>query len=145
MPLSPVPQPTSKITFGWIVIQSSRASISSLASRATTAASAYLTGDQIMLFKKLMFLLPPTCVLCGLTSRQPSNICLPCQKNLPILAHHCPQCAQILPTSEALCVTCLQTPPPFDHTFALFPYVPPIIRLIRALKFQHKLNHAELL
>jgi ComF family protein len=89
------------------------------------------------------FLLPPICILCG-AHNETKNICLPCQKDLPILSHHCPQCAHILPINT-VCGTCSANPPPFNHTFALFPYQPPIIRLIRGLKFHRQLSHAHLL
>jgi ComF family protein len=88
------------------------------------------------------FLLPPTCILCGANS-EAHNICLPCHKSLPILSHHCPQCAHLLPTNT-LCASCASNSPSFDHTYALFPYQPPVIRLITGLKFHHQLSHARL-
>lgn len=92
-------------------------------------------------------LLPPACVLCGAHGKSAQNICAPCEQALPILPQHCPQCAQFLTfsTDEALrCGACLHSPPPFDRTFALFPYAPPIVQLIVKLKFQGQLSHAKL-
>lgn len=96
----------------------------------------------MQLLEKLMFLLPSTCVLCGSLSRQ--LLCAPCQHVLPILSHHCLQCAQIQSTDKQ-CGACLRKPPPYDRTFALFPYQAPIVRLITDLKFQGHLAHAKLL
>jgi ComF family protein len=69
---------------------------------------------------------------------------------LPILPRNCRQCAQFLtstslPAQDLHCGSCLKTPPPFDATYALFPYFPPIIGLIRQLKFKHQLTHAKAL
>ena len=92
-------------------------------------------------------LLPPACNLCGYATRRSLNICSACQKDLPILSHTCPQCAQYLlqtGTKDYTCGACQSHPPPFDRTLALFPYVAPIIQLIIALKFQHQLSHAKL-
>lgn len=88
-------------------------------------------------------LLPFTCILCR--ERSTTYFCHYCQKDLPILSHHCPKCAEILPFSASTCGACLTNPPPFDCTYALFPYEKPIIKLIIALKFQHKLNYANVL
>lgn len=99
-----------------------------------------------MFFENRIFLLPPICLFCGAESRKPLNACQPCLNDLPILTHHCPQCAQTLSAADdQKCGACLNQPPPFDHTYALFPYEPPIVRLISALKFQHQLSHAKLL
>jgi len=89
--------------------------------------------------------IPSSCVLCGETN--PSLLCDECQKNLPILSQCCPQCARFLP-SDALnlrCGQCVSSSPPFDCTYALFPYQPPLIQLIIQLKFQHHLSHAKVL
>lgn len=94
------------------------------------------------------WLLPPTCLLCGNNWQNTHNICVNCQKSLPILPHHCPQCAQFLPaaiTNPIKCGACLRNPPPFNATYALFAYEQPIISMIIKLKFQHQLGIAELL
>lgn len=91
-------------------------------------------------------LLPPMCVLCGYPAHHSSNICIPCQQELPILSHACRRCAQFLHATESLdliCGACLKGPTPFDFTHALFPYQPPIMQLIIQLKFQHQLSHAK--
>lgn len=64
---------------------------------------------------------------------------------LPILPHHCPQCAQFLRGTPLgfRCGDCIQQERAFDRTYALFPYEAPIIKMISALKFQHQLIYAE--
>jgi ComF family protein len=90
------------------------------------------------------WLMPRLCVLCGNLAQQELNLCQPCQQNLPILPDSCPQCAQFLAAKlNSRCGACLSHSPPFDRTFALFPYAPPIIPLIIQLKFQHQLSIAE--
>jgi len=87
-------------------------------------------------------------VICGLATQTSFNICHPCQQDLPILPHSCPQCAQFLPAAQitdAVCGACLKNPPPFHITHAAFPYEPPIIQLIIKLKFQHQLSYAQAL
>lgn len=105
------------------------------------------------------WLLPPCCVLCGNLTHSSDNICAACQKTLPILPEHCPQCARFLPTMAGMpnlgierthlnkrrCGVCLNQEPPFDITYALFPYEAPIIQLIIKLKFQQQLSHAQAL
>jgi ComF family protein len=63
---------------------------------------------------------------------------------LPILSHHCPRCAKFL-SQTIICGSCQKNPPPYEVIHALFPYEQPIIQLITALKFQHKLSHANML
>jgi ComF family protein len=43
------------------------------------------------------------------------------------------------------CGTCLRYPPPYERTYALFPYQAPIERMITRLKFQHQLSDARAL
>lgn len=108
------------------------------------------SGKLIRLFSRYSYntLLPPSCILCGYATTRSLNICANCQKDLPILSHSCLQCAQFLLYTDNLqliCGACLKRPPPFDRTYALFPYQPPIIHLIIALKFQHQLSHAKVM
>jgi ComF family protein len=90
------------------------------------------------------YFLPPTCLFCAKPSSQSQSICAACHKDLPILADHCRQCAQVLPkalsfNANKICGACLKHPPPFERTHALFVYQPPIIRLIASFKFEHQL------
>ncbi|MBV9575689.1 MAG: ComF family protein [Gammaproteobacteria bacterium] len=97
-------------------------------------------------------LLPSVCILCGLSLHAQSSayFCRACLQNLPILPQACRQCAQFLPAMQAtpiplICGMCLQHSPPFEATYALFPYAPPISNLIIQLKFHHQLSHANAL
>ena len=92
-------------------------------------------------------LLPAMCVLCNHRAHPANNLCDACRCDLPSLSHGCRQCAAFLPESnhlDLLCGDCLQNPPPFERIYALFPYEPPVMQLIIALKFQHKLSHSRL-
>lgn len=86
------------------------------------------------------------CLLCG-TSTDKVHLCSACFHSLPILPHHCPQCAHFLPgnyKNEHLCGRCQKQTPPFERTFALFPYYSPIMSMITQLKFHHQLAYAAL-
>ncbi|VVC75110.1 Orotate phosphoribosyltransferase [Aquicella siphonis] len=94
------------------------------------------------------WLLPASCLLCGDNTHDDMPVCQPCQLDLPILPHHCFQCAQFLPTCTSdvvKCGICLNNPPGFAATYALFPYEPPIIQWIIRLKFHHQLHIARAL
>ena len=97
--------------------------------------------------KMATWLLPYTCTFCKNLSDRTQDLCHACLRDLPILTHSCPRCANILPQQQQnlLCGQCIQTPPPFNETHALFIYHPPITKLILDLKFQHALAHARLL
>lgn len=84
------------------------------------------------------------CILCGFQKTEANNICDKCQHDFPILPDHCQQCAQFLSTAiDSVCGTCLTQPPPFDRTYALFPYEAPIMQLIIRLKFRYQLTIAK--
>jgi ComF family protein len=91
---------------------------------------------------------PPTCLLCHYPSNTAEDLCRACFFDLPILHESCIQCAKTLPESEAkhlVCGKCLQSPPPFDRTYALFAYQSPITKLIMELKFHECLVNANVL
>lgn len=91
-------------------------------------------------------LLVPSCILCGQNKHLASFICIPCEKDLPMLMTRCRCCAQKISGSENLiCGACQKQPPPFELSYALFPYEPPISKLITALKFHSQLQYANLL
>jgi len=77
------------------------------------------------------------CLLCGAqTGREP--LCPPCIGELPALADSCPRCALPSPAA-AVCGTCLNRPPHFDATLALWRYEFPCDRLVQALKYRAQL------
>jgi ComF family protein len=92
--------------------------------------------------------LAPTCVLCGHFTKRSLDVCVFCEKELPWLTQACSQCALPLPADTPMgqkCGHCLQHPPPFEKTLALFHYQTPIDRLITRLKFQQRLTYAKLI
>jgi ComF family protein len=78
------------------------------------------------------------CVLCGSMSHD-GLWCADCDQALPYLATpHCPVCA--LPTSGGkTCGQCLQQPPLFTSTTAVFSYAFPLDKLIQAMKYGEQL------
>jgi ComF family protein len=90
-------------------------------------------------------IIPNVCLLCGLRSYEPYDLCAVCEKALPWSEHGCLQCGLPLITEEHHCGHCLQDPPPFEKTLSLFHYEEPIPQIISALKFGHQLNYAHLL
>ncbi len=77
------------------------------------------------------------CLLCGAESGA-GLLCAPCAAELPVLPEPCPRCA--LPsTAGAVCGSCLNHPPHFDGTLALWRYEFPCDRLIQALKYRARL------
>ena len=86
-------------------------------------------------------LIPRACLLCRTPTQEPHHLCRACAKELPILSHSCQKCAQFLPAAERRQLTCGQCqsdPPPYNKVFALFPYQPPLPRLIAGLKFEEQ-------
>jgi len=100
-----------------------------------------------MFWKSLInILLPRACLLCRTVTHEPHHLCTPCVKELPILSHSCQKCAQFLHSSERrqlICGQCLSDPPPFHTVFALFPYQPPLPKLVAGLKFEQQFSHGE--
>jgi len=77
------------------------------------------------------------CLLCGEESG-PELLCAACAAELPALAEHCPQCA--LPSrAGAVCGSCLDRPPHYDRTLALWRYEFPCDQLVQALKYRARL------
>jgi ComF family protein len=90
-------------------------------------------------------LIPRACLLCRTLTHEAHHLCVPCSKELPILSYSCQKCAQFLHASERrqlTCGQCLTNPPPFDIVFALFPYQPPLPKLVAGLKFEEQFSIA---
>ena len=101
-------------------------------------------------------LLPPVCLLCGAAPEADTSLCHRCWACLPRVGHACERCALPLPDAalpdgrpqgDALrcCSDCLIHPPPFDSACAAFRYAFPVDRLVRALKYRHRLAVVPLL
>lgn len=77
------------------------------------------------------------CALCG-TESGSELLCAACTAELPALYECCPQCALPFP-GGAVCGSCLNDPPHFDGTLALWRYEFPCDRLVQALKYRARL------
>lgn len=79
--------------------------------------------------------LPRGCALCDATlGAAEDGLCEPCARALPgRLSTRCPRCG--IAAGATHCGACRRTPPPFERTFVLADYAPPIDRLVHALKF----------
>jgi ComF family protein len=77
------------------------------------------------------------CLLCGAESGA-ELLCASCISDLPTLPECCPRCALPSPAG-AVCGSCLNHPPHFDGTLALWRYEFPCDRLIQALKYRARL------
>ncbi len=95
--------------------------------------------------KLRQFLPAQPCLLCGSLSND-GLWCGECDADLPYLrpGQHCPQCALPSPLG-ALCGQCLQHPPPFDASRAVFAYHFPLDKLIQQLKYAEELPLAHAL
>lgn len=97
-------------------------------------------------------LMPPVCVLCGDPGTRddylPIDLCSPCQADLPRLVSACARCAEPLTGNlamEALCGQCQINPPAFNRCMAMLAYHPPVDHLIQSVKFNNRLELAQLL
>jgi len=93
---------------------------------------------------KIQHLLPKQpCILCGAPSHD--VWCSACDAALPCLnPAHCPVCA--LPVLDGLiCGLCLQQPPHFKRTLAVYAYAFPLNKLVLAFKYGEKFHLAKLL
>lgn len=89
-------------------------------------------------------ILPQNCILCG-SACDRQQLCTGCSGDLPFhRTPSCPICALPSPQAE-VCGECLKHPPHFDATFAIFSYDFPANALLRALKYQGRLEIAEFL
>ena len=77
------------------------------------------------------------CLLCG-AQTGPEPLCPACIAELPALPESCPRCALPSPAA-AVCGSCLNRPPHFDATLALWRYEFPCDGLVQALKYRARL------
>jgi len=77
------------------------------------------------------------CLLCGAETGS-ELLCAACIGELPALAESCPRCALPSPAA-AVCGSCLNRPPHFDATLALWRYEFPCDGLVQALKYRAQL------
>jgi ComF family protein len=83
-------------------------------------------------------ILPQICILCHEASYE--ILCQPCMQALPWQnSTSCAICAKPLSAKQTQCGDCLNTPPHFDYTQAIFHYKPPLKHLIHHAKYNENL------
>jgi len=81
-------------------------------------------------------------MLCSSHEGGETGLCKPCLQSLPW--HSAPQCPQCGLLSDGLiCGSCLNAPPSFDATQALFSYDYPLDRLLQHYKYRESLHLAD--
>jgi ComF family protein len=89
----------------------------------------------------LKSLLAQYCLLCASHEGAELGLCADCLVELPWHNEsQCPQCA--LPSNGLTCGRCLNTPPCFDATLAVFSYHYPVDRLLQHYKYHDMLQLA---
>ena len=89
-------------------------------------------------------LLPGCCVLCGILSKRPMDLCRGCEADLPFNQNACQCCSlpfghtsqpsQDVETNTAICGACLSNPPSFSRCVAPLRYEFPANKLINQFK-----------
>lgn len=64
-----------------------------------------------------------------------SSICCGCLSLLSYANNNCTQCGVELQNHNAICGSCIKSPPPFSHTYYACDYQTPIDKWVMALKF----------
>lgn len=90
----------------------------------------------------LEWLFPQQCYLCSTPSTL--ALCPDCIAALPYQQHACPLCGRAMRVSR-VCHYCRINPPRFKRSYAVFRYLDPIDKLIRAAKYQHDFRVLSLL
>lgn len=91
-------------------------------------------------------LYPHICCLCGQSSQLHMDLCKDCLGDLldhGQLCHRCGSPVSVMQT-DAICGHCLKQPPPYRHTLSAFCYEAPLTRLITRLKFNGKIQLANM-
>lgn len=90
---------------------------------------------------------PAICRSCRAPGEPELELCAPCRKELPWLAHACRRCAMPLPreTGATVCPNCQKRVSTLSECRALFTYDPPVDSWIQRLKFDQDLAAGRLL
>ena len=87
-------------------------------------------------------MLQQSCILCASHRGGDHGLCNDCLQSLPWhTAPKCPQCGLL--SDGRICGHCLQSPPSFDATHALFSYDYPLDRLLQHYKYRESLHLAD--
>ena len=90
-------------------------------------------------------LLPARCLVCGERGASTQDLCVHCRAALPWNRSACTLCALPLTGGMPACGACLQRPPPFGASRAVFRYAFPLDRLLPRFKFHGDLAAGRLL
>ena len=90
-------------------------------------------------------LLNRPCILCGQPCLGPTDICAPCQIDLPWHQSGCLRCGLSLPNNTTHCGHCLTQKLYFDHCLCAFDYQFPVDKLILSFKNNEKLIYGKVL
>ena len=91
-------------------------------------------------------LYPHTCLHCDAAGQGDMDLCTYCYANLPWIKYACKRCALPLAVeNSSVCGACSNRKIYFNHAFVPFLYDQVIRESIHQFKFNHKLNHGELL
>ena len=107
------------------------------------------TSFRLAVAASIDLLLPPACLLCGHllpTGVDARSFCQCCLTAMtPPRQAHCSWCAQPFPdaTSNHLCGTCLQRPPPFSTVHAAGIYQGRLKEAVHKLKYRNQLTLAQ--
>jgi len=119
------------------------------------AAFSHLTGLMKLGRTRLIdFLLPPRCAACNVQTAATGGVCAACWQSINFIEQpYCPRLG--LPfsyplnpetqTNEALCAEAIARPPVFDRARAVAVYDGPARKLVSALKFRDRTDHAPLM
>lgn len=96
-----------------------------------------------LIFKQIFnSILQQSCILCASHRGGDHGLCNDCLQSLPWhTAQKCPQCGLL--SDGLICGHCLQSPPSFDATHALFSYDYPLDRLLQHYKYNESLHLAD--
>ncbi|MDZ7685147.1 MAG: double zinc ribbon domain-containing protein [Gammaproteobacteria bacterium] len=84
-------------------------------------------------------LIPGTCVLCEARTARRLDLCLACERDLPVISRRCRFCS--LPVVESdVCAACATSPPIFDAAFCCYHYQTPIDRMVSDFKDHGRLT-----
>ena len=104
-------------------------------------------GINIGVFKRIVFkqiIFKPSCVLCASPEANSHALCSPCLNDLPWHPNtSCPQCGLASSgtgLNAIVCGSCLNSPPDFDVTKAVFLYAYPVDAMMLRYKYGNMLN-----
>ena len=90
------------------------------------------------------YLFPGYCILCGVHSGRPLDLCQPCEEDLPVNLTCCQHCAVPL-SAYQLCGACITNSPPFEGCIAPLRYEFPVNKLISSFKYSGQLSRGAVL